>query len=90
MWVTGVYNIFADTIPQISTYALIFSLMFADEIKKGGYNVYTLTFNKDDGVVANPYHSLKLYAEFYETVKPKEENPPWKWVLEQYKAYWKP
>ena len=85
----GVSKIFVDTIPQISTYALIFSLLFADEIKKGEYNVYTFTFNKDDGVVMDPYHSLKIYTEFYEEIKFEEKAPPWKWVLEQYKEYWK-
>jgi hypothetical protein len=87
---TGVDNIYADTIPQISTEALIFKQMFADEIKKGGYDVYTFTFNKDDGIVADPYKSLKMYTEFYEKVKPTEPEPPWKWVLEQYEKKWQP
>ncbi|TXT59276.1 MAG: hypothetical protein BAJALOKI2v1_230021 [Promethearchaeota archaeon] len=85
---TGTQYIYADTIPQISTYALIFKEMYAEDIKKGGYNVYTFTFNHKDGIVADPYKSLKMYTDFYEMVKPTEPAPPWKWVLEQYKRHW--
>ena len=74
-------KIFADTIPQVATYAIIFKHMFKKYIDKGGFNVFCYTFNNFDGKITNPEKALAAYTDFYETYKPLDGDPPWKWLL---------
>ena len=86
---SGVEHIFADSIPQISSYALIFMEMFRKQIEDGEYNVFCYTFNREGGIITDPYKSLKAYTEFYLGYRP-EKPPPWLWLLNRYERHWVP
>jgi hypothetical protein len=84
---SGTGSLFADTIPQVSSYALTFMEMFRKQIKDGDYNVFCYTFNKEGGIITDPYKSLKAYTEFYLEYRP-EDPPPWLWLLNQFESHW--
>jgi hypothetical protein len=84
---TGTGSLFADTIPQVSSYALIFMEMFRKQIEDGEYNVFCYTFNREGGIITDPYKSLKAYTEFYLGYRP-EDPPPWLWLLNRYERHW--
>jgi hypothetical protein len=74
-------TLLVEIIPEVTTTSIIFNEMFADEFKRGNYDVKCLVFNKDDKIILNPYRALASHTIFYEKVKPTAPPPPWKFLV---------
>ncbi|MBD3214977.1 MAG: hypothetical protein GF311_20365 [Candidatus Lokiarchaeota archaeon] len=78
-------SVFADSIPQVATYGLIFKLMFNDIFgfnEENGYNLFCYTYHKDNGAdyIYKPETALKAYTEAYKILK-KGDPIPWEFLL---------
>lgn len=73
---------FADSIPQIGAYGLIFKEMFKNILEKYGYEIRCYTYNyKNGGLSWDPEKGLAAYTAFYETYKPEKGSPPWRFLV---------
>jgi hypothetical protein len=79
----AVSHIFADTIPQISTYALLLELMIKDDLKDGKYKLFAYTFNYQHGIITNPLNALAAYTAFLKEIKSNEfqDGYPWEYLI---------
>ncbi|MEJ2248102.1 MAG: hypothetical protein P8Y97_00400 [Candidatus Lokiarchaeota archaeon] len=66
---------FIDSIPQASSYAIIFKKMFAKMIRQSGLEVKGFTFRKDAGYIFDPEETLGIFTDFYKEQRPNDPLP---------------